>query len=181
MEVIFSCFAKGSSFFSAFNVATETSVTCWLLCSQFSKVSACNEGGQDKKKTQKRNPQTCTIFAHHTLLEILEQKNLGFEERGKKSKEGYHDSISLRVGCGWLPQCAFDLDFIQIEENLNQGLCRTASSCCPPGSWRDATECRGSCACVLGGVEKGKWETIRESFALCLPAPPRPAKARYTC
>lgn len=62
------------------------------------------KGVKIKKKPQKKNPQTCTIFAHHTLLEIFEQKNLGFEERGKKSKEGYRDSISLQVGCGRLPQ-----------------------------------------------------------------------------
>lgn len=35
-------------------------------------------------------------------------------------------------------------------------LCRTASSYCPPGSWQDTSECRGSFACVIGGLEKSK-------------------------
>lgn len=44
------------------------------------------------------------------------------------------------------------------------GLCRTGSSCCPPGSRHDpATECRGSFVRVIVGVEKRK-RTLNFSF-----------------
>lgn len=40
------------------------------------------------KIKKRKKPESYIFFAHHALLEILEQKPRGLEERGKKSKGG---------------------------------------------------------------------------------------------
>lgn len=86
--------------------------------------------------TKYMQKKKCTIFPCHTL-KTLEQNPLKFREKERKARGQYHDYFpSSRAGM------------------ISLHLCRTASSCCPPGSWQDATECRESFACVIGGVEK---------------------------
>lgn len=71
------------------------------------------KGVSIKEKKKPNTQKTCIIcalffcsfafFLTILYLEYLSKKTLGFEKKEKKTKGGYHDSISLQVGCGLLP------------------------------------------------------------------------------
>lgn len=89
--------------------------------------------------------------------ETLEQNPLKFREKERKARGQYRDYFPPSRA-GMIP--------------LHLG--RTASSCCPPGSWQNATECHGSFACGIGRVEK------KRTLYFSIPPSPRAEKAAHT-